>query len=320
MAMECHDVLAKDFLKAAEFLAGGDDIGQPWSLSTHAPETPLFKGGLATRQLSCGLRLSICDITALFDGVYEAEVPRSLFIALAIDGEPADYAFDSGRGLPLSPGGAIKVSAADTITMVGRYREGQRFKSLVILADPETLQDEQLAERVDALLTSTAWEALQFLPRALSLTSDMWCYDTSDCVNALLLESCALEMLARSLQAAPTQTLERATPISRKDRERMSLVRDALTSAPDHPHRLCELARQAGVSVTSLKTKFPAIFGQTVFAFLRDIRLERARKGLEDEGWTVSQAAYYSCFRHTSNFSAAFQRKYGVSPSKVRRL
>lgn len=319
MAIECRDVLAKDFLKAAEFLAGGYDIGQPWTLSTRAPETPLFRGGLATRQLSCGLRLSICDMTPLSDSVYEAEIPRSLFIALAMDGEPGDYAFDSGRGLPLLPGGAIKVSAADTITMVGRYREGQRFKSLVILADPETLQDEQLAEKVDALLTSTAWEALQFLPRALSLTNEMWRYDTGDCIGTLLLESCALEILARSLQAAPSQTLEEATPISRKDRERMSLVREALTSAPDHPHRLSELARQAGVSVTSLKTKFPAIFGQTVFAFLRDIRLERARKGLEEKGWTVSQAAYYSGYRHISNFSAAFQRKFRILPSKVRR-
>ena len=319
MATECRDVSAKDFLEAAEFLAGGYDIGQPWTLSARDPETRLFKGDLATRQLSCGLRLSTCDITALFDSVYTAEVPRSLFIALAIDGDPADYAFGSGRGLPLRQGGAIRVSAADTMTMVGRYREGQRFKSLVILADPATLQDEQLAEKVDARLTSTAWEALQFLPRALCLTGDMWRRDTSDCVSALLLESCALEMLARSLQAAPMQAVKQAVPISRKDRERMSLVHDALTSAPDHPHRLCELARNAGVSVTSLKTKFSAVFGQTVFAVLRDIRLERARKGLEDEGWTVSQAAYYSGFRHVSNFSAAFRRKYSISPSKVRR-
>lgn len=319
MAMADSEVLAEDFLRAAEFLDGGYDIAQSVTRTKCAPDTPLFKGELSAWQLPCGLRLSTCDILALCDSVHEALVPRSLFIALAMDGEPGDYAFDTGRGLPLLPGGAIKVSASDATSLVGSYRKGQHFRSMLIQADPEALLDEHLASRVDALLTATAWESLYFPPRALSLTNEVSGPATGDCVSGLLLESCALEMLARSLQAAPSQTLDETAPISRKDRERMSVVRDAITAAPERPYHLSELARQAGVSVTSLKTKFPAVFGQPVFAFLRDIRLERARRGLEEDGWTVSQAAYYSGYRHPSNFSTAFQRKYRVSPSEVRR-
>ena len=64
MATARGDVLAEDFSRAAEFLAGDDhrDGGDKGTgsrrhdcgLSTCAPETPLFSGRLATGQLSCG--------------------------------------------------------------------------------------------------------------------------------------------------------------------------------------------------------------------------------------------------------------------------
>ena len=80
-----------------------------------------------------------------------------------------------------------------------------------------------------------------------------------------------------------------------------------------------DLARDAGVSVTTLKTKFNAAFGQSVVAFLRDVRLERAREGIVGEGWTVSQAAYLVGYKHQSSFSTAFHRKFGIWPSELPR-
>ena len=67
------------------------------------------------------------------------------------------------------------------------------------------------------------------------------------------------------------------------------------------------------------KVKFAAVFGQPIFAFLRDLRLERAFEGLQSEGWTVSQAAYFVGYRHPSSFSEAFRRKFGVAPQAVGR-
>ena len=80
-----------------------------------------------------------------------------------------------------------------------------------------------------------------------------------------------------------------------------------------------DLAREAGVSVTTLKTKFNAVFGQSVAAFLRDTRLATARVGIAEKGWTISQAAYLVGYKHQSSFSVAFRRKYGIWPSDLPR-
>ena len=83
------------------------------------------------------------------------------------------------------------------------------------------------------------------------------------------------------------------------------------------PHSLSALAREAGVSATVLKTEFADVYGETVFAFLRSIRLERARTGIEREGGSVSEAAAAVGYGYASNFSALFRRHFGHAPTVI---
>ncbi len=79
------------------------------------------------------------------------------------------------------------------------------------------------------------------------------------------------------------------------------------------------LAREAGMSLPSFKTKFHEVTGQTVFGYLTEKRLERARFGIEQQGWSVIEAAWFSGYRHPTNFSAAFRRRFGFSPKMSKR-
>ena len=319
MTTEDQGLSRRDFARAAEFLSGGYAISRI-GVADAAGDLPLFRGQIGTRQLPGGLRLCTSDITALRDSLHEALVPRSLFIALAIDGVPGDYELDSGEAMPLPPGSALMICTRDGARLLGRYNSDQYFRSLLVQADPSVLKDEELAAKVDKLITCTTSAALGFNQRAHSLACQLSRPPLGGPVGSLLIESCALELLAYGLlQAESDANPSSAAPVSRRDRERVARVRDILTTAPDRPHHLSDLAREAGMSVSSLKTKFPAIVGQPVFEFLRDLRLERARQGLEQEGWTVSQAAYFVGYRHASNFSTAFRRRFQVSPRDIRR-
>ena len=318
MTTPSRDLSRRDFARAARFLDGDYTIRRA-SVPGTAVDLPLFRGELGTRELPCGLKLCTCDIIALRDSVHEALVPRSLFIALAIGGVPGDYAFDSGEAMPLPPGGAVMIATRDGVRMSGRYRSDQYFRSMVVQADPDAMADEELASRIDRLLTSTASATLGVDDRALGLANQLCRPSLSGVVGSLLIESCALELLALCLLQSDADDPNSASSVSRKDRDRVTLVREILSAAPDRPHHLSDLARAAGMSVSSLKTKFTAVFGQPVFEYLRDLRLERARHGLEQEGWTVSQAAYFVGYRHPSNFSTAFRRRFRVSPRDIRR-
>ena len=162
----------QDFARAAKFLSGDYAVSRI-GVADAAGDPPLFRGQLGTRQLPVGLRVCTSDITALHNSVHEALVPRSLFIALAIDGVPGQYELDSGEAMPLPPGSALMVSTRDGARVLGRYNSDQYFRSLLVQADPSVLKDEELATKVDKLTTCTAAAALDFNQRTQGLASQL---------------------------------------------------------------------------------------------------------------------------------------------------
>ncbi len=75
-----------------------------------------------------------------------------------------------------------------------------------------------------------------------------------------------------------------------------------------------QIAREAGVCATGLNAGFKEAFGTTVFGYIRQQRLSRARELIEHQDKTVSEAAWESGYQSLSSFHRAFYARYGVAP------
>ena len=76
---------------------------------------------------------------------------------------------------------------------------------------------------------------------------------------------------------------------------------------------LDKIARYAGLNANSLQKQFRALYGTTVFDFIRQTRLQRARQALERDGLTVGQAALMAGYNSAANFATAYRRCFGIS-------
>ena len=280
--------------------------------------TPVFEGLLGLQSLPCGISLCASDLMSRFDSEHRGAVGRSLTIVVLMDGDKGDCTLGHHKQLFFGPPSASVVSVADHELLTGRYKAGQRSQCLLVRARPEDMSDEAVAEQVEAQLSGTAVKPMAMSHRAMQLAEELVSPVSEGPVGRLLAESCALEFLARALQTDMEQEESSAARLSRQDYVKLLRVRDMLMSQPERNFTLGEIAGEAGMSVTVLKAKFSAVFGQPVFAFLRDVRMHRARDGLENKGWTVSQAAYFVGYRHPTNFSTAFRRKFGIAPKEFR--
>lgn len=102
------------------------------------------------------------------------------------------------------------------------------------------------------------------------------------CVPGRLhIHGCVLALLAQGLRAVEQSPSLMPYTAPCRDTVHILKVRDKLLAQLDNNHCLCDLAREAGISISALKSKFTAVMGQSVFSFLRAQRLMRARKGLE---------------------------------------
>ncbi|WP_166302498.1 helix-turn-helix transcriptional regulator [Bradyrhizobium sp. 2S1] len=208
---------------------------------------------------------------------------------------------------------------SDNTHMASSYRCGESSRILVIQTCPVTAKDTELTEHLDALLTETTAKPLLLGCRVRALAHELFSSDHTGVVGRLLAESCALELLAWAIGDRKGHNITTTCSIHPRDIAKIHRVRDKLLATLDAEHHLCDLARDVGMSTSTLKCKFTAVVGQPVFQFLRDKRLDRARDGLLYEGWTVSQAAFYVGYRHATNFATAFRRRFGTAPTSALR-
>lgn len=80
------------------------------------------------------------------------------------------------------------------------------------------------------------------------------------------------------------------------------------------------LSTRFGVSPTALKKEFRRLYGQPLHAWLQEQRLTQAARLLRESTMTVLEVAQEVGYSSTSQFSAAFVRRFGHTPGQYRRI
>ncbi|WP_291115134.1 AraC family transcriptional regulator [Flavobacterium sp. UBA6135] len=82
------------------------------------------------------------------------------------------------------------------------------------------------------------------------------------------------------------------------------------------PPGLQELADQVGLNLKKLKMGFKQIYGDSVYSFLFDYKMEYARKLLDSGTYNVNEVGVQIGYSTASHFIAAFKKKFGTTPKK----
>ena len=93
-------------------------------------------------------------------------------------------------------------------------------------------------------------------------------------------------------------------------------AKDIIVSRMAEPPSLQELADEIGLNLKKLKEVFKQIYGDSVFSFLFDYKMEVARKLLEAGNDNVNEVGHKVGYSTASHFIAAFKKKYGTTPKK----
>jgi len=135
-----------------------------------------------------------------------------------------------------------------------------------------------------------------------------------DTNSASLALSCALELVWHVVSSRECASLS----VVERERSAVDAARRILESRLDDPPSLEELAARVGMSVSKFKQVFNRTCGKPPYAFLREVRLERAMSLLRDDGVRVTEAAMEVGYNNLSYFAKAFSEHFGVKPSQVR--
>jgi AraC-like DNA-binding protein len=135
-------------------------------------------------------------------------------------------------------------------------------------------------------------------------------------IKRLLLEAGIVDLLIKLHQ--PEETSLRPA-FSDTDNARLQEAKSIVEQNLKHPCSLIELSRKTGLNDFKLKKGFKALFGNTVFGYLAELRMNFAYKLLKD-GRTVSEVAETVGYKNAHHFTAAFKKQFDMLPSKVSKL
>ena len=82
------------------------------------------------------------------------------------------------------------------------------------------------------------------------------------------------------------------------------------------PPTLNELSNLVDLPLQKLNDGFKHIYGDSIFNFLLDYKLEFARKMLLSKKYNVSEISLQIGYSTASHFISAFKKKYGTTPKQ----
>ncbi|WP_346237630.1 helix-turn-helix transcriptional regulator [Niabella insulamsoli] len=162
---------------------------------------------------------------------------------------------------------------------------------------------------------------IEITPKMKSLLLDILLCEYNDNYKALYLKSRFIELLMLQLREYEIN-LEENVPdaINDANLRKMHEAREFIDANLEQPCSLVDLALQVGTNECYLKKHFKQAFGNTVYGYLHQQRMERSKEILMRENKKISEVAKLSGYKHTSHFSSAFKKYFGYLPNKIKLL
>ena len=132
-------------------------------------------------------------------------------------------------------------------------------------------------------------------------------------------ESKILELLMLQLEQMQASSEEVDKYLIRHDDlSKIEHARNVLDAAYTSPPTIIELSKQVMLNEFKLKRGFKEYYGITIYGYVTRLRMEEARLMILEDKQSIGQIASAVGYNHSSHFTDAFKRYFGILPSEVR--
>lgn len=276
---------------------------------------PVAHGSVHDVSLSPSLHLTLSDLQV--ERSYWSTSRQSVpwFISVVVEGHITAKVGSECFALTAGDGLCAHFSPQHSLTVYQPAQARLRTVNLAVLAtEPHGLPLSPAAPLLHR------WRLPEALLLALRANIDQ---PTSACRQPLVWQGLALQLLGHGLPADPLSLLAARptsyhceTRLTPRDRDCLAKLHQQIADQPMKNYCLDGLARDVAMSPSSLRQKFRAYYGYSLFEHLRQCRLTQAYHDLQ-RGYSVQQAAHASGYRHATNFATAFKRAFGMAPHDV---
>lgn len=276
--------------------------------------------------LSDGFFVVVSDVKLAEPFAFAFSTPEALRIRIALDG---DGAYLPGQGEVLDIRGRTAGVVIEPLgTPPAECISSGHHLAVQIIVHRDALQrlypqDGQLPAVIRAFLANQLHhrvaKQLTCGPALIRCLEDLQNCSLTGRNRWLFFRSKGVEILCHAFEALEGEDdIDSAEPsplIERAVIKAKNLLKEQFVAPPS----LDDLARQVGLSRSNLCVGFNRVTGQSVFSFVTELRMQHALAMLNRRDIPITEIAYAVGYHYPSSFTVAVQRRFGASPSELRR-
>jgi len=136
--------------------------------------------------------------------------------------------------------------------------------------------------------------------------------------DGIYLKAKVMELLSYYFDEKVIKNIDNACPNLRDDRNvaKIKKARQLIIEQINEPPTVEALADEVKLSINILKKGFKKIYGDPIYKYLLNYKLELARQLLLSGKYSVKEVSYEMGYSTPTHFIVAFKKKFGITPKK----
>ncbi len=154
-------------------------------------------------------------------------------------------------------------------------------------------------------------------PSMAIVLSQLFNYNLNPSIKNLYYKGKGYELLSLFFNRSEDPNAEQCPfLIDEENVMKIKKAKEIIIANLSEPPSLEDLAEQVGLSMKRLKMGFKQIYGDTVYGFLFDYKMDYARQLLDSGSYNVNEVGLKIGYSTGSHFIAAFKKKFATTPKK----
>lgn len=286
-------------------------------LSKAITSKPMLKGSILTEQSDSGMVVHITNAEAMQSFIVDTQIQPCIRIILFFEGENR-FCFGQ-QNVTFE-----KDCQRARIVMVTReapcrmdIRKGDRRSGLYVSVGLDWFSQQGIES--DVLNTLLAQQTLNIQPWALPRYLWLQARNLLDLPVDSQISRKQREAFGMSLMMAWLWSVEEQARMDHEGHDSRQAQRFCQLLAQEESWSMTreQLGDRLGMSHATLQRYAQEHLGMSLNQYLRKQRLVQACQALYENTVSITEAAALAGYNHSTNFSAAFKRQFGVSPAAV---
>lgn len=161
------------------------------------------------------------------------------------------------------------------------------------------------------------YDTLPFTSSIAVVLSQVLQTKVHDSMKELYFKGKVYELLSLYFNKSEDPSLEQCPfLVDEENVQKIRRAKDIILERMTDPPSLENLSLEIGLSLKKLKEGFKQLYGDTVYSYLLDHKMEDARRMLDSQKFNVNEVSLKLGYSTASHFIAAFKKKYGTTPKK----